>query len=225
MVNKKQSFNSPVKKQFVENRSTNAPVEETGRATSELVLGLRECGNHYALMTGQGWNKDDHHVGCHLCDGCTGRGTKQRASQHAVTANTKIKRVFPEARVITEARVLRHFPAGMDFTIEWADQRGKARVIDVEVDGEQHFRKPIHGTQPGHQQRKDKDKDEFALSHGRRVLRLHYNDKPRWQENLEYAKKQAEKNNSQAWVLFSLSYGRKKGRYRKIKKKLTLKRF
>lgn len=224
MVNKKKAFNSVAIEQFVENRTSNAPLEETGRATNDRILALRDCGNHYALLTGQGMNKDERPLGCHICKGSIGRGSKQQASSHVEAANATIKRVFPKAKIITEARVLAKFNGGLDFTIEWVDTKGKARVIDVEVDGESHFQKSIHGSHPELQGLIDKEKDDLVLRHGRRMLRLHFNDKSRWVDNLLFAKKQAEENERQIWILYSLSYGRKKDRYRKIKKLLTLKR-
>jgi hypothetical protein len=201
-------FNSAAMGQFIENRSSNAPVSETGRTTSEQIFALRDCGSHYALMTGQGMNKDERPLGCHLCLGSEGRGSKQRASEYACIADRKIKQVFPEGRIIIEARLLPNHSGGFDFTIEWVDKEGKARTIDVEVDGEQHFRKAMHGTSVEAQRELDEDKDKLALRQGRRLLRLHYRDKRRWQGKLKYAKTLAERNKRYHWVLYSESYNR-----------------
>lgn len=170
---------------------------------------MRTCGRHYALLTVQGSNKDERPLGCHLCEAGESRQAKRAASQYELQADVVIRELFPcEAKVITEARVLKGFNGGMDFSILY-EGGGCQRTIDIEVDGEHHFKGNIHQESSARQRQVDDQKDGMALNANRHLLRLHYEDIGYWDREITRARKVVEEDQHRSNVFYSKSYGRK----------------
>ena len=193
----------------VEVRGTNAPLGCLGRTSSYNVLTERTCGKHWALLTLQGANKDERFIGCHYCEPEENRIAKQKASYYAIQAANLIPRCFPaESKVIIEARVLDGFNGGMDFTVEYKHQN-MTKVLDIEVDGQQHFRGQYHQTTAAEQREIDKRKDHLAIEQKRHLLRLHYSDINHWAREIRYARTVIETKSYRRNVFYSYSYRKK----------------
>jgi hypothetical protein len=205
----KKKHNRSAFKQVREVKGEKKQLKHIGRTSKQRLLAVRTCGKHYSLVTAQGFNKDELPHGCHVCPNHLGRGATQPASDHVHTAVRISSELFPGARIIFEARVIKGFNGGVDITIEYKDSRGETKEIDIEVDGEQHFKKQYHKTSAQEQREIDERKDTMALEQGRRLVRLHYNDRNRWGDTLKMGRKLAESNRNQNWILYSLSYGKK----------------
>jgi hypothetical protein len=76
----------------------------------------------------------------------------------------------------------------------------------VEIDGVQHVNKPMFGRSVADQQAVDGAKDALVLSHGRRLLRLHYNDVT--YTNKWFMRAVNECRNGRSFVMYSYSYNR-----------------
>lgn len=193
----------------VEVRGTGAPLSSLGRTSSCSGLIERTCGKHWALLTLQGANKDERFLGCHYCEPYENRTAKQRASRYAINASNLIPECFPdEAKVIIEARVLKGFNGGMDFTIEYKHQN-ETKVLDIEVDGEQHFKGQHHETTAAEQREIDKEKDRMALEQKRHLLRLHFKDERGWRREIMHARRVIETKSYRRNVFYSYSYKKK----------------
>lgn len=204
----KKKHNRSAIKHVQEVRGEKKQLKDIGRTSNQKVLAVRTCGQHYSLVTAHGFNKDELPHGCHVCPNHLGRGAPQTASDHVQTAVQIISELFPGTRLIFEARVIKGFSGGVDITIEFKDSHGETKEIDVEVDGEQHFKKQHHKTTAQEQRKIDEEKDTLALEQGRRLIRLHYNDRNRWGDTLNMGRALAETNKNQNWVLYTLSYGK-----------------
>lgn len=170
---------------------------------------MRTCGLHYALLTVQGSNKDERPLGCHICKPGESRQAKRAASQYELQADVTIRKLFPSpARVITEGRVLKGFNGGMDFSILF-EGGGCQRTIDIEVDGEHHFKGKIHQESSAKQRQVDAQKDAMALNANRHLLRLHYEDRAYWEREIKRAKRVVEEDQHRSNVFYSKSYVRK----------------
>lgn len=211
----KKKHNRSAFKHVREVKGENKQLEDIGRTSNQRLIAVRTCGKHYSLVTAQGFNKDELPHGCHVCPNHLGRGATQPASDHVQTAVRIISELFPGAKIIFEARVIKGFNGGVDITIEFKDSRGETKEIDVEVDGEQHFKKQHHKTTAEEQREVDERKDTLALQQGRCLVRLHYNDRSRWGDTLKMARKLAKFNKRQNWILYSLSY-RKNNEYKRL---------
>jgi hypothetical protein len=151
-------------------------------------------------------NRSNRSLACGLCHGAGGRGAVKEASTHAKTADVLVRRIFRGSTFITEARWLKGFNSGMDITIEGKTTWGEPFTLDVEIDGEQHFHKPFKNEPVYLQREVDKRKDRLAVAAGRRLLRLHYNDKRRWAKAIADAKERVYRNPTAAWVEKTKSY-------------------
>ena len=208
-MRKIKKHNRSVMSQTVEVRETGAPLSSLGRTSSYNVVIKRTCGKHWALLTLQGANKDERFLGCHYCEPDENRIAKQRASYYAIKAAETIPGCFPdEAKVIIEARVLEGFNGGMDFTVEYKHQN-MTKVLDIEVDGQQHFEGQYHQTTAEEQREIDKKKDRMALEQKRHLLRLHYNDLSFWRREIEHARHVIETKSYRRNVFYSYSYKKK----------------
>jgi very-short-patch-repair endonuclease len=149
-------------------------------------------------------NRRDEKFGCHLCTPKQGRGARSKPSEWEIHADAVIRAVFPNARVVTQTKVLPCQGGAVDFMLEWG---GAGRLL-VEVDGEQHHRGGYHGLRHEVQRSQDGDKDEAALELGVGLARLHCWDTAGWERRLKAAKKLAQRKNK-GFVLYSASYKRK----------------
>ncbi len=162
-------------------------------------------------MTSEGLNKIDEERGCHLCEGHLGKGAPKRGSELEILADKKIRYAFKgrQPTSITQARVLKDFKGGMDFTLLWDDLcTGRKLCLDIEVDGEQHFDKPFRMSDTKDQKRVDQEKDKLSLEQNRKLVRLHFKDTRRWEANVLFGIKLAERNPNSSFIAYSLSYNK-----------------
>lgn len=197
-------FDESVARQW--HHELNAPVvlENVGRGTKKKRIFQRRCGCHFAWMSPEGAHKRDNALSCSLCQEGEELGKKQPASEHAKSAAAILGRTLEKSIIITEAHVLKDFAGAMDFTI-WLPF---GRIMDVEVDGEHHFVRGHHNNLVEEQNEVDAKKDKLALEQGRRLVRLHYLDKPWWPEMLKTATIIAMQCPKITWVLYTKSYGK-----------------
>jgi len=122
-----------------------------------------------------------------------------------LAADIIIRRVAPVGSlIITQARTIRGFPGGVDFTVQLPGPR--RLQIDVEVDGEQHFTKDFHDKRVEAQVEIDRRKDATSLEQGRRRVRLHHNDPFGWAPRLYGAIILAMRYPGAAYNLYTHSY-------------------
>lgn len=210
-MRKKKDHNENVIKQCLLVVGSDAELKDIGKTSSQRLLLGRNCGNHYAIITAEGANKHETELGCHICNPGKGRCPQQFASIHITAANNVINKAFTDAIVVTEARVLQHFNGGMDFTIYWLNHKRHTCCLDIEVDGEQHSRNNHHGTSKVKQKELDRRKNDLVWKQGRRLLRLHYQDKDEWLRNLKEAKTRVERSPRKSFVMRSSWYTIVKG--------------
>jgi len=158
-------------------------------------------------MTSQGAHKRACSLDCALCpvpagEASTKRRRCQEASRLELEADCAIRDVAPECLVITQARTIKGFSGGVDFTLQLPD----GLQIDVEVDGEQHFSKDYRSTSLEEQWARDRAKDELSLQQGRRRVHLHHNDELGWRPRLRGALELARRHPGASFTLFTHSY-------------------
>jgi hypothetical protein len=83
------------------------------------------------------------------------------------------------------------------------------RRLEIDIDGEQHFSKSMHGTSPQQQHAADERKDEEAWRQGRCVLRLHWKDQDRWPAKINAAINLATRPSLCKFLLYTRSYRKK----------------
>ena len=184
----------------------NVKLEGVGKHSSQRVLARRLCKVHHAFLSAQAINRSNRSLGCPLCPDAAGRGTATKASSYAKRVDALVRVTFRGATFITEARWLKGFNGGMDMTIEGTNTAGKPFTLDVEIDGEQHFKKPMRNKAFGEQREIDMRKDQLALAAGRRLLRLHYVDRRTWAKTIVKAQERLEREPSTAWVMYTNAY-------------------
>jgi len=100
-----------------------------------------------------------------------------RAALRAADARKGIK----IKTTIIESRVLKGMYGPFDFSLRLrlrlADGSRVYRRLEVEVDGRQHFYGYCYGKHYTEQQRCDESKNEAVVGAGRRLVRLHFEDK------------------------------------------------
>jgi hypothetical protein len=205
MGRKKRSFNATALEQFICTEAGSASVQGMGRSERNTrIFSERECLIHCALITPEGRNKRKDRLGCHLC----GLRTKQKPSKWEIFADEKIREVFTDCnRLITQARLLKGWRGGIDFTIIWEDNNRELH-LDIEVDGEQHENKPDGRDEGAYQCFKDERKNNLFLEQKRRLVRLHFMDLESWSSKLLEGKQDTEKNPTSTFIHFTQSYER-----------------
>jgi hypothetical protein len=210
MVRIKKKHELKTFRQVAELRGESTSLSDIGRTSTQRVLALRNCQKHYALLTLRALNRKKTAHGCHICEydswAENDKPGAPQVSRFTVDAAEVIPGCFPpDAKIITEARILKDFGGGMDFTVEYK-HRGATRVLHIEVDGEQHFTKPCHGTSVQEQRQVDKERNKKVLSQRRHMLRLHYQDQGSWPDEIKRARARIESDSSRSNVMFSHSY-------------------
>lgn len=181
-------------------------LDAVGKHSSQRVLAKRRCKIHYAHLTAQAINRSNRSLGCPLCPGAEGRGAATGASRYAKRADKLVRSYFPGATFITEARWLKNFSGGMDMTVEGTNSWGQPFSLDIEIDGEQHFRKPFRNRPIYLQREIDKRKDRLAQEQGRRLLRLHFADNKSWGKHISAAKERVNREPDNPWLMRTPSY-------------------
>jgi hypothetical protein len=156
-------------------------------------------------MTVQAANGRDTWVYCVYCLSHRSRPKGWHApSGYARAALKQIQQLAGVQLVITEARVLNGRFGPFDFSLVLAGQ--PARRLEIEVDGETHSSKGMHGTTPQQQQEIDRKKDDEAWRQQRCLLRLHHRDTDLWPELLQQAVDLATHPDNVRFVKYSPSY-------------------
>ncbi len=123
-------------------------------------------------------------------------------------ADEKIREVFKDrTALVTQARLLKGWTGGIDFTIFWVNNNRKLQ-LDIEVDGEQHEAKPDGRDKGAHQHFKDERKNNHFITQKRRLVRLHFMDIQTWSSTLLEVKGNIEKNPNDTFIHFTQSYER-----------------
>ena len=170
----------------------------------------RQCRQHFAELTVQAANKSGSWVNCIYCQRQESLPKGWHvASYYAATAAELLRLVRGVRHIFTEAKVLKGTCGAFDFSLVLCpgQQGQEERRLEVEVDGEQHFSKPMHGTTANQQRAADRRKDEAAWQHGRCLVRLHYLDSSRWLQVLQDAVRRATLPHRNRFIIYSTSYG------------------
>lgn len=152
-----------------------------------------------------------------LCIFCLGKenltkGSKP-ASLYAQQVDELLRQHAAVLLLITEAKVLNGRFGAFDFSVLLRSPSGSTgwRRLEIEIDGEQHFSKGMHGTSPQQQQAVDERKDKAAWAAGRCLLRLHCKDTRSWRAKINAAIDLATQPSPSKFLHYTSSY-RKRNR-------------
>lgn len=136
------------------------------------------------------------------------------ASSLARTAEQLLRAQHGVQLIITEAKVLNSTHGGFDFSVVLPCPPGSLgstapRRLEIEVDGQQHFTKALHGTSAQRQQAADRRKDKEAWRQGRCLLRLHHLDQTKWAAHIREAVRLATLPSPKSFLLYTRSYSKR----------------
>ena len=167
------------------------------RSASTSIILYRACGVHCCSVQSRWANRENQQFGCQICEGFQGRGASQPASGLEIKVDKVIRKLFPTALIITQAR-LQNRKGGTDFEIVINHDLS----LDVEADGQQHIKTNYKTTTKEEQKKIHNEKDRQTILMGRRLVRLHYLDESDWEDTLIEAMKEIHKS----FVIYSPSY-------------------
>ena len=186
------------------------PRKAPGKSDRNKYYFMRDCWCHLALISMEQANQPLTDGGWHECKICC--SGKLRASSYEMLFSLVAALIVPHYKQVLQPRVLCD-KGGVDFMLITCHSSGpntqtRWSHLLVEVDGEQHFEGQHHDHICIGQWERDRKKDEQAIQHGWKLLRLHYKDKESWASDLQRAIRIAETESIRACVLYSHSYSR-----------------
>ena len=195
----KEGFNNSVQATFIRAKEIKDLDQFISKSATTYIILLRKCGVHCCSVQSCWANRKNEFFGCHICEGFLGRGARQSASKLEVNVDTIIRQLFPNALIVTQAR-LQNSKGGTDFEIVINQDLS----LDVEADGEQHIKSNYKTTTQKDQEKIDNEKDRQTMLKGRRLVRLHYLDEGKWEDTLYEARMMMD----DSFVVYSPSYHR-----------------
>ena len=132
-------------------------------ADSKQYMFWRRCQQCLACITAEAANQRETWQWCvYHSSSVECPGELPTPSSYAVVAERLLRATIRENYLVTEWRVVRGWPGGVDFSMPVRAVGGELRWVHVEVDGETHTTKGWEASTAQQQQARDREKDALA---------------------------------------------------------------
>lgn len=157
-------------------------------ADSKQYMFWRRCQQCLACITAEAANQRETWQWCvYHSSSVECPGELPTPSSYAVVAERLLRATIRENYLVTQWRVVRGWPGGVDFSMPVRAVGGELRWVHVEVDGETHTTKGWEASTAQQQQARDREKDALAWEQGLMLVRLHHRDLLAWSRFLRAA--------------------------------------
>ena len=128
-------------------------------------------------------------------------------SSYARLAEGLVRAASSESYIATEWRALRGGSyGGFDFSFPVRAASGEIRWVHVDVDGQGHTQRGLHGETVTDQQARDREKDDAAWAAKLMLVRLHHRDLREWFPRLRAAAYVAAQPRQGRFVFYTKSH-------------------